>query len=43
MILNILQLAVHNLEIDWEKEKVKIMQCLSIYKKKSKKHKRKSK
>ena len=34
MILDILQLAVHNLEIDWEKEKVKMMQCLPIYKKK---------
>jgi len=31
VILGILWLAVYNLEIDWEKGKVKMMRCLLIY------------
>ena len=34
-------IAVHNLEIDWEKGKVKMIQCLSIYRKRKQKTQKK--
>ena len=40
VILGILQLAAHNLEIDWEKREVKITRCLPICGRKKKKEKK---
>jgi len=41
VILGILWLTAHNPEINWEKEKVKMTRCLSIYRRKKQEKKKK--
>ena len=43
VILGILWLAVHNLNIDWEKEKIKMTRCLPLCERNQRKRKNKEK